>query len=323
MAKVTRKKYIKEYRELGDKMFKYCTIPTVSDFAEAFINKNAKAEEKIQNLTQFTGNDRDIKNSVQRRNDNYSEEESKKFMQSVIAANLTDISESGYFYKKLISSCDDMSITTDDCGSLGEEFECPVDEYTFNYKIRNRWVTELNKYVDNYKDLPKKGTIHVRTFLSCKTGHRHFCKKCAGEFRRSYDTVFVPKNIGIYSTLMITEYATQASLDSMNKGVAEKLNKLLEQPIPKVKDLKEAKEKIREIIDQIGDVGVQSRFYEVALLSRWRNNEFVPLATSFLRQEDVLGAFIYQSSPSQFEKLISTGTFKANSMKTRIAFDNY
>lgn len=319
-----RKAYVKTYHNLGEEMFPVCTIPTVGDFVKAYGPKaDKKTKEKIENLTKFTGNTKDIEESVNRRNGIYSDAESKKFMNSVIAANITDITDSGWFYKKLISSCDDMTIIADDCCSAGEEFECPIDEATFNYKIKNRFITELNDYVEDYKKLPKKGTIHVRTFLTCKKGPRHFCAKCAGLYRRSYDTSFVPKNIGIYATYMITEHATQASLDSMNKGVAEKLNVLLEQKIEKPLNVEDAKDKIRVIIDQIGDVGVESRFYEIALLSRYRNGEFSSLQTSFLRQEDIFGAFIYSPRDKIFNKMIETGSFNANSMKTKIAFDAY
>ena len=318
-----RKKYVKHYHDLGEAMFEHCTIPTVGDFAKAYIKNDKKAFDKIHTITAFTGNKDDIDKSVTRRNGIYSDAESKKFMDSVIAANITDITDSGWFYKKLISSCDDMTITTDDCGSKGEEFTCPIDEATFNYKIRNRFIVELDDFIEDYKKLPKKGTIHVRTFLSCKKGPRHFCARCAGLFRRSFDTSFEPRNIGVYATYMITEHATQASLDSMNKGVAEKLNVLLEQKIDKPANLAEAKDKIREIIDQIGDVGVESRFYEIALLSRWRDGEFASLQNSFIKQEDIFGAFIYSPRDKIFNKMIETGTFNANSMKTKIAFDAY
>lgn len=320
---MTREEYVKKYHKLGEAMFEHCVVPTVSDFAMAFVDNDEKAMAKIEKITSFTKNTDDIKKSVARRNNNYSEQESKKFMQSVIAANVTDITESGYFYKKLISSCDDMTIEIDDCGSEGTEMKLPIDEDTFNYKVRNHWVMELNKYVEDYKDIPKRGKIHVRTFLSCNHGIRHFCKKCAGLYRRSYDTEFTPKNIGIYSTLMITEHATQASLDSMNKGTAEKVNVTLEQKIPNIKDIINAKAKIQEIIDNIGNVGVESRFYEVALLSRWRNGQFSALLTSFLRQPDLLGAFIYKPGTTTFTKLLLANSFEANSMKTKIAFDKY
>lgn len=321
---MNRKEYFNHYQNLGEAMFEHCTIPTVADFANAFKDNDPKAIEKIEKITAFTGNGDDIKKSVNRRNDNYSEAESRKFMLSVIAANVTDITESGYFYKKLISSCDDMTIEIDDCHSEGTEMKLPIDEDTFNYKVKNHWIMELNKYIEDYNDLPKNGTIHVRTFLSCKHGIRHFCKKCAGLYRRSFDTEFTPKNIGIYATYMITEHATQASLDSMNKGVAEKVNVTLEQEIPDVNNIDEAKTAIQTIIDNIGNIGVESRFYEIALLSRWRLNKmFAPLATSFHKQEDVLGAFIYSPNVASFNKLLLSETFKADSTKTKIAFDKY
>lgn len=318
-----RKSYVKHYHELGEAMFTTCTIPTVGDFYKAYNKKNKKAAEKVNTITAFTGNAKDIEESVTRRSGIYSDAESKKFMNSVIAANITDITDSGWFYKKLISSCDDMTIISDDCGAIGEEYSCPIDEATFNYKIKNRYVVECRDYIEDIKKLPRNGRIHVRTFLTCKKGPRHFCAKCAGLYRRSFDSTFIPKYIGIYSTLMITEHATQASLDAMNKGVAEKLNVLLEQKIEKPLNIEDAKDKIRNIIDQIGDVGVESRFYEIALLSRYRNGEFSSLQTSFLRQEDIFGAFIYSPRDKIFNKMIEAGTFNANSMKTKIAFDAY
>ena len=216
-----------------------------------------------------------------------------------------------------------MTIDIDDCNSEGSIIKLPIDESTFEYKIRNHWVMELNKYIEEYSDLPQTGIIHVRNFLTCNHGIRHFCKKCAGLYRRSYDTEFTPKNIGIYSTLMITEHATQASLDSMNNGTVEKINVLLEKKIEDVKTIEQAKERISELIDQIGNIGVESRFYEIAFLSRWRDNSFSCLQTSFLKQEDLLGAFIYKSNNTTFNKLLQGGTFEANSMKTKIAFDKY
>lgn len=320
---ITREEYVKKYHELGEAMFEHCVVPTVFDFASAFVDNNETAMKKITTITSFTKNTNDIIKSVNRRNNNYSEQESKKFMESVIAANVTDITDSGYFYKKLISSCDDMTIEINDCGSEGVEMQLPIDEDIFEYKVRNHWVMELNKYIEDYEDLPKTGTIHVRNFLTCNHGIRHFCKKCAGLFRRSYGTEFTPKNIGIYSTLMITEHATQASLDSMNKGTAEKVNVILETKADDLTNIIDTKKRIQEIIDNVGNVGVESRFYEIALLSRWREGKFSALQTSFLKQPDLLGAFIYKPSQTTFKNLLLADTFEANSMKTKIAFDKY
>lgn len=354
MPDKSRKEYIEEYHYLGSKMFSTCEIPTVYTFAKAYahdidfgidtsnkkeVNKAKKerkaAQDEISEITSFTKNESDIQNSINRRQYNYSEEESSKFMKSVIAANVTDITESGYFYKKLMSCTDSVTIDIDDCGSEGMEFTLPlaIDEKdaisVFEYKIRNRWVVELGKYVEEFEDLPKTGTIHVRTFLTCKHGIKHFCKKCAGLFRRSYDTEFTPNNIGMYSTLMITEHATQASLDSMNNGTSEKINVILEKKVdPKeitFANIEEGKQWILKIIDTIGNVGVESRFYEVALLSRWNSSSktFDSIERAFTYRDDKLGTFIYKPNKNSFKKLVHAGTFKANSMKTKIAFDEY
>lgn len=336
METKSRKKYVKYYHELGSQMYSKCVAPTVGKFVKAFVENDPEAKAEIDEFKEFTGTD--LTKSINRRLCNYSEEESNTFMESVIAANVTDITESGYFYKKLASSTDMMTIDIDDCKSKGEEIMLTEDvvgktdeefETFFKYKIRNHWVTELDKYVEDFKDIKKlKGKkIHVRSFLTCKRGIRCFCKKCAGLFRRSYQSEFTPRYIGIYSTLMITEHATQASLDSMNKGREEKINKVLEimddDMKKKIKDIDAAKVKIKEIIDYIGWVGVESRFYEVALLSRWRNNSFVSLKSSIHKQPDILGAFIFSPNKSTLIKLLNAGEFEADSMKTRIAFDEY
>ena len=326
---LSRKEYFKRYRELGGAMFEHCTIPTVYDFADAFLNKNENAMDKIKSITDYTKNHDDIVNSVNRRHNLYSDQESEKFLNQVIAANVTDITDSGFFYKKLISSCDGMVIDANDCKSKGVEMELPIDEDTFNFRVRNHWVMELDKYVENYKDIPKKGTIHVRTFLDCKHGDtRHFCKKCAGLFRRSYDTSFTPRNIGAYATYMITEKATQASLDSMNKGTAKKPNVLIEESIPgKFNSIDDAKQIITSKVDGMRH-DIESRFYEIAFISRFRFNgdkyTFVSLQHSSSKQEDVLGAYIAQPKNSQhFKKLLLSGSFEANSTRTSIAFDKY
>ena len=95
-----RDQYLKVYQKLGSKMFSECIVPTVADFCKIV---EGHKDEKTDNITKFTGNGKDINNSVNRRDATFSEEESSKFLNSVIAANVTDITESGFFYKKLIS----------------------------------------------------------------------------------------------------------------------------------------------------------------------------------------------------------------------------
>ena len=321
-----RKAYVEHSKELENRMFKHCVVPTVYDFAEIVENNSVKKKNKLKKLTEYIGNTDDILESIKRVDQDYSQQESTEFIKSVIAANITDITQSGYFYKKLISSCDDMQITGKDCKSKGVEITLPVSEDEFDYKIKNHWVNELNDFVEDFNDLPKDGTIHIRNFLTCKQdkNHRCFCEKCAGIFRREYDSSFTPKYIGVYSTYMITEHATQASLDSMNKGESKSINVLLEQKITdEINNYKDACKIINNIIDDIGNVGVDSRFYEIALLSRLRDNKFSALSTSFLKQEDVFGAFIYKPTKKNLDNLLASGTFKADSVKTKIALDEY
>lgn len=334
LNELTRDKYFEVYKELGNQMFVECKVPTVADFA--FMDEDEAAMEKIKSISSFTKNTDDIIKSAHRKSANYTEEESNKFMQSVIASNITDISESGYFYKKLISSCDNMRITKEDCKSKGTEFKLPITEDEYNYKVKFQYITELNSYTTTYKEFKKYtkhlGKIHVRNFLTCESdpNHRNFCKKCAGIYKRSYRDMFVPKDIGIYSTLMITEHATQSSLDSMNKGISEKINSILEQRLDKkgFPDYESVKKKIEEIIDYIGNIGVMSRYYEIALLSRFYKNSdgsFTPysLQSSFLHQNDKLGIFIYRPTEKNFEKLLSSKYINANSTKSKIMMDIY
>lgn len=333
LNRVSREDYIKVYNKLGKKMFSECDIPTVFDFANI---GETESLDKIKHISEFTGNTKDIINSIKRREANYTEEESSKFMNSVIASNVTDITESGYFYKKLISSCDNMKITEYDCGSEGYELQLPIDENIYNYKVRFHTISEFGMSIDSYKRFCRltkdKSIIHVRNFLNCKTdpNHRCFCEKCAGTFKKSEFDSFMPYNIGVYSTLMVTEHATQASLDSMNKGVSEKINKILETKLDQkaYPDYESVKEKIEQIINHIGNIGVMSKFYEISLLSRFyvqKDGTYKPISlqTSFLQQGDKLGNFIYRPTKTNFLKLIGSKNIKADSLKSKIMMDIY
>lgn len=325
-----RDEYNKEYKYLGSKMFSECYIPNVGDFARAFGSENDEVSmNKIKEITDFTGNFDDIIESCKRSYADYTEAQSAKFIDSVIAANVTEIIASGMLYKYAMSSSDDMEIIEEDCGSEGFEVILPIDEVEYNYKIKNRFIVELNNYTEDFnlfldatKDLEK---IHVRTFLDCKSddNHRKFCKKCSGLFRRSKETEFSPKYIGPYATLMVTEKATQASLDSMNKGKSKSVTEMLNTSLDSVNNYEEAKEVIRKMLDEIGpNSGVESRFYELILLSRNYGTEFAPLNTSFLRQSDLFGQFIYRPKAT-IEKLIKVGESELSSLKSQIVFDSF
>lgn len=328
-----RASYMKVYQSLGNKMFSDCVIPNAYDLITA---DEPEAKEKIENISNYTENTEDIMESIHRTTSEYSEKESAKFINSVIASNVTNITESGYFYKKLMSSCDSMKIVEDDCKSGGDKLDLPISKEIYDYKVKYRYIKELKEYTESYEDFVAKtkdrDTVHVRTFLGCKTDpkHRHFCKKCAGLFRRAKDLDFTPHYIGEYSTLMITEHATQASLDSMNKGVTEKMNTLLETKLDETySSYKKVKDTIYEIIDKIGNIGVQSRYYEIALLSRFYLNDdnktftAKPLVTSFTNNDDALGVFIYKPTFNNMIKLLQRTKFTAGSTKSRLFLDNY
>lgn len=324
-----RENYIKEYRDIGKTMFKKCEIPTVYDFALAFEHNNEDALNKIKTITDFTDNYDDIEESCQRRYPDYTEAKSRKFIDSVIAANVTAIKDSGMLYKYAMASCDDLKISQEDCGSVGELIYLPISEDEYNFKVKHHFITTLDEYTEDYQDFVDKTkdleSVYIRTFSECQVGNRCFCSKCAGLFRRNKEETFVPKYIGLYATLMVTEKATQASLDSMNKGESESVNKILEEKIEGEYFPNDARDLIRELINRIGyESGVESRFYEIVLLSRYYEHllEFAPLTTSFLRSRDYFGQFIYR--PKQMlGNLINQGGCELTSTKSKIAFDNY
>lgn len=339
LEKLPRDKYFEVYKFLGSKMFSNCYIPNVADFANAYGEHNDKSDEamnRIKQVTNFTGKQDDIDKSLTRKDDLYTEEESRKFMNDVISANITSIKDSGYLYKKATSSTDSMTITdTEDCGSVGVEYVLPIDEITFLYKVRNHFIPELNEYIEDYKDFLDKtvnmSIIHVRTYLTCEEdveNHQHFCKKCAGLYRRSHDTSFVPKNIGLFSCLMVCEKATQASLDSMNKGAKAPFNLILEKKLPKCSTYEDTITQINKVIDEIGwDEEIESRHYEIILLSRLRKSPrkwyFRPLETSMTDYSDLFGVWIYRPNKNTLENLLDAEEFETTSMKSKIALGKY
>ena len=343
LSEVSREKYIDTYHKLGELMFEECDVPTVGDFVD-IIKKTSnyeKSKNKLTQITSFTGNTSDIEKSLAKTSSLYSAEESQEFMKKVIASNIDDISNSGFFYKKLMASTDNMRISTKikDCGSEGEPYL--VEDITkdiYEYKIKTHFIQELDKYIEDYDEFVELcksrnlTTVHVRTFLTCTVSknHKTFCPKCAGLFRRNDQHTFIPKYIGLYSTLMITEHATQASLDSMNKGRSKSVNAIIEEKFEndKFESYDKVKETIEEIIDDIGNVGVLSKYYEIALLSRFykgANDTYTvsPLISSIMKQKDELGTFIYRPTIDNFHKLLSKDEISASSLKSRIMFDIY
>lgn len=337
---LNRAEYTNLYRLIGDNMWDKCSSPTIGDLAsivEAGINND---EEDISDklgeidMIKFFDNADTIKSMMMKDNSNYTSEESQKFISKVISSNVTDISDSGWFYKKIMASCDDLRVIADDCESDGIEYSVnEIDKNLYEYRIQFSWVNELEDYSKNWdefqnavKNLDK---INVRTPMNCNLAHdRGFCNKCVGIFKRSFDGYFEVKNIGIFSGLMITEHATQASLDSMNKGVSVNINKILEAAVDGVHNWEDLKNIFNETIDGIGNVGVQARFYEIALISRAYVNKTGKYTVASLQysmgfQKDPLGNFIYSATEKNFYKFLNSSEFDASSIKSQIMFDIY
>lgn len=335
MENIPRENYMKIYKILGENMWENCEIPTVGDLVDLF---NNSSNETLDDMTSFFENEDKLKDLLFKEDAIYSEEESNTFMKKVIASNATDISDAGWFYKKLISSCDDIRTKKEACSSSGVLYNVlDINESIYNYKIKFSFVEQIQDYAKyDYKtfmkDLKDRGvaSINVRTPITCElTSERDVCVKCAGVIKMSYENYFTPKNFGAYSTLMITEHATQASLDSMNKGTSENINTMLDKKIEsKNITIEEMRALIDQIVEEIGDVGVQSRFYEVALRSRFYETKpglysASSLQYSFGHQSDPLGCFIYSPTDRNFIKMINSGEFESSSLKSQIMFDIY
>ena len=265
IGNLPREKYMKIYHILGDAMWELCDIPNVGDFAKMINENNEESKEKIKNITDFTGNYDETIENIEKTEVEITNEMSNKHIDKVIASNSSDISDSGFFYKKLISSCDNIKIDDGDCGSKGREWNVSdIDKATFNYRIKNQYINELGKMFVDWNDFKDETVnldkIHVRSPLYCNHSEdgRKICKKCAGLFYRSYDNIFTPYDFGIYSTLMITEKATQASLDSMNKGKAVSINEIIE----KLKFKNGTKEEFKKIVEgAINEIRSRSRYH--------------------------------------------------------------
>lgn len=333
LEELPRDEYIKIYRLLGKEMWESCNIPTVGDIAEVFEGEN----EKFNNVTNFFDNKDKVMTYLNKECPKYSQEESSEFIADVISSNTTDISDSGWFYKKLMASCDDVRIISEDCGSKGVKVKVSdIDEGYYNFRIKFSYVEELDKYVvgpylEFIEEVKELDFINVRTPITCKEApNRKICKKCSGVIKKNKDESFIPRYFGLFTTLMITEHATQASLDSMNKGKSKNINHALdESPKSKTMDWEEVVTFVNDIVNNIGDIGVQSRFYEVALISRIHKREEEGLfyassfQHSFHRQEDLLGIFAYSSTWRNFIKMLKKKKFEANSIKSQICFDIY
>lgn len=320
-----RDEYIDLNNKLSKKLWENEPSATVSDFADMILGKD---NDNLNSIIKFFDNEEELNNMANRVSAIYSPEESREFIAKVISANSSDITQAGWMYKLLMASADTTRIVSDDCGSDGREFKLDdITEDAYNYYVYNMWVHEYNDFMNmqyNCFILWMKennlNIIHVRNPATCKDSINHnLCRKCCG---------YLPENItnvGIFSTLMVTENVTQSALSSMNKGKKVSINDALKEAY--TGNISNVNEWIYGICDSIINPNVESRFYEIILLSRIKkvNNEYtvISLQNSMMVTDDLLGIFIKAPNMTNYTNMIHKGTFEDNSIKSMIAFNEY
>lgn len=334
MEVVDRAKYIKQYNDMAEDVIFDEKLPFATDIVDFAVD--GKTSDRLKRVFDFFGDEEEIKEFTSRENVQFTEEDSDKFLSSVISANVTDISQSGSIYKKLMATGDTFRIKGSDCHSSGVKIELPVSEEEFVYRIKDSYITIEEGDTDylmffDYEEFCKETerlnakAIWVRTPMTCKNHTKHgCCPICAGKLP---DGV---QNIGAFSTLMITEVATQNALSSMNKGRKENVNTLLAAKSDNIKTLEAFYEWMEEILDKLSGGSVERRYYEIALLGRLHVEEsddgkekirVSPLSNP--GSNDLLGSFIYRPNESSFRNMISKSEFNDNSLKAQIGFNSY
>lgn len=331
-----RDEYFKKNQKLGKELWENEKIPTVFDIAQFM---NGEDNEKMNAIFDFFDNKDEFSKMANRTHNMYDQDESSSFIKKVQAANCDEISLSGYFYKLLMASADDFRIIMDDCGSEGKEIDLSNDEEfteeNYNYYVKSMYVNEFgeNSNID-YKKFKEKikndgiKKIHVRTPNTCKCAKNHgICKKCSGELPPKI------KNIGTFTALCVTEHVTQGALSSMNKGLKQNINDALMSGYPGDEKWESIIPWIDSIVKSLENDAVQSRYYEISLLSRVRrdrdakdgeeNYVVASMKGSINYSGNIFGQYIFTPSIRNFKKIINKKHFEDNSLKLKIAMNNF
>lgn len=327
MLEINREEYIKEYRDMAEDVIEKEQLPFTSDMIDFTLR--GKKSDRLEHMISFFDNEEELRNQTTRKSLIFSSNESKDFIDSVIAANISDISESGTIYKQLQACGDSFRIRgTKDCGSKGRPVQLPIPETEFLYKIRNSYVyiddPKSLMLFDSYDEFCKATSsaekIYIRSPLTCKHSTRNgCCPICAGELPEGI------QNLGAFATLMITEVATQNALSSMNKGKKKNVNTLLALPAGNIKTMKEFYEWCENILADLEGDKVERRFYEIAMLGRF-NLEDGKIRVSSLANPDsknYFGEFIYRPKEKTFRNMVSNSPFLDDSLKGQIALNSY
>ena len=299
----------------------------------------------------------DIIELVNIREPKYSDDDSEKFMRKVLASNVTEISDSGYFYKKLNAALDDFVLSDEErCNSEGETYSLTktkdnnnilnydsdnyLSEKFFDYYLKNCYVVfddskDEVTFVE-YKDFRKASeghkTVTVFNPLNCEFApKRCICPRCMGVLNNGGRKMGT-KNIGVLTSFCITEPVTQASLSSMNNGISKSPNKILESRIPvanKRFTWDEAKDAIRDVVNTMftDEFVSHSKFYQISIMGKIfedGNGKFFQTAfkNASMFTKDKFSSFLFNSSISNMRSLIKSSEEgrKLEGIKSKLLF---
>lgn len=327
-----RSEQIEMFHKLSDSLWMNEDVPTAADL----INFDDSTKTRIEELTDADTAET-ISKQLQTKITQYSNDHSVKFITKVMSANSTDIAEAGVFYKNLMASSDDLLITdatdvTPTKMRVEEVIANGEGWYNFNVKgcttsIAGIAPTPITMSFEEFSQL--NPDIEIAVYSPINDIHRllterKLSKICCGNIPNNI------KRIGLYSTLMITERATQSALSNMNKDKLNKENFILDHSCNGEYTEKEIVTWVKEITDMLSNSPVSRRFYEIALLSRVRPHETHPdrfiiktMQTSINHSGNLFGFFLFKHNESTLKKMINAKRFNDNSFKAGVAMDVY
>ena len=320
---ISRKGYIQEYRTMAFNLHVREKLPQATDVLKYVCE--GKTSAKLKHVFEHYDNEEAFSERVSNKKHVYTHEKSEEFIQSVLSANVADIRKAGTMYKELMQNQDQYRVIDNDCGDIGEEVVLPLDEETFNYRVKDMYchfgdnlLRIYEKYDDFSKDAKGQKKLYVRTPTSCNhVGDGGVCAICAGNLPQN------TKNVGTFATLAITERATQAALSSMNKKGEENINVLLATQT-KAKTWDEFLEFEKDILQKLQNDQVQRRYYEIVLLSRITFDGGDKLHVNSLTHDSgVLGTCVFRTNAKNVGNLLHSKEFEDNSLKTQIMFNRY
>ncbi len=321
-----RADYVQTNQDLGEDLWERERVPTVADIAQFM---SGEQNEKMDAIFRFLENKDDFMKMATRTQHLYGQDESSAYIAKVMSANNDDISQAGYFYFLLMASADDFLVQENDCKSQGVLWKKEdITEEAYNYRIRFMYINEAKLYMrygyERFRSwMDEKGydEIHVRTPLTCACAKNHgVCKRCAGALPNT-------KNAGLFTTLMVTESATQGALSSMNKGKKENINKIIQRGYGGGPSWEEISAWVSDMVEELKNPNVAARFYEIAFLSRVRKvkDHFVVagLKGSINYSDNLFGQYIFQRTNKAFKRMIDAGSFEDGSLKLQIAVNDF